>query len=400
MPITLATLFGQVFTVFSVTAFVWGPALLIWLAQKFWLEYIRADYILTNFEFILLEIKLPRIIEKTPLAMELVLQSLYQFHPPDWYDKWWKGEVAPWFSLEVISLEGKVKFLIRTPAKYKRVIEAHIYAQYPDIEVVEVKDYVSLAPYIHEKEEWSLWGTEFILTKPDPYPIKTYIDYGLDQTLTPEEMKSDPITSLIEVLGHVGRGQQVWLQILVRPNIDRYKTPGKLFAHHGWADEGKLLIKKMQKKHSGEDAEKPTKREGEVMHAIERSLSKIGFDCGIRVLYIAKNEFYDRAMSSGLFGIFGQYSSQDLNGFKPKHYTSISHPWEDFHDIRLKRMKKYLFDAYVRRSYFYPPYKRKPFVLNAEELATIYHFPGGVAETPTFARIESRKGEPPANLPI
>jgi hypothetical protein len=46
------------------------------------------------------------------------------------------------------------------------------------------------------------------------------------------------------------------------------------------------------------------------------------------------------------------------------------------------------------------PYQRTPFVLNTEELATIYHFPGRVAETPTFGRIEAKKGEPPSNLPI
>ena len=68
--------------------------------------------------------------------------------------------------------------------------------------------------------------------------------------------------------------------------------------------------------------------------------------------------------------------------------------------MKINKQKKKIFDAYVRRSYFYAPYKAKPFVLNSEELATIYHFPGGVAETPTFTRIESRKGEPPANLPV
>ena len=59
-----------------------------------------------------------------------------------------------------------------------------------------------------------------------------------------------------------------------------------------------------------------------------------------------------------------------------------------------------MFESYRLRSYFHPPHKRKHFVLNAEELATIYHFPGGVAQTPTFGRIESRKAEPPMNLPV
>jgi hypothetical protein len=61
---------------------------------------------------------------------------------------------------------------------------------------------------------------------------------------------------------------------------------------------------------------------------------------------------------------------------------------------------------YKLRRYFYSPWKgkkfhgSKPFVLNAEELATIYHFPGSVSSTPTLEKIPSLKSKAPANLPI
>ncbi len=392
---------GQIYDVIYYTAFLWAPAVLVWLAQHLWLEYIRMEYIRKNYPFIMLEIKLPRIIEKTPIAMELVLQSLYQAKGGDWFETWWQGYVKPWFSLEIVSIEGDVKFYIRTPAKFKKLIESHIYAQYPDIEVHEAQDYVSKAPYIHEKKEWSMWGTEYTLTMPDPYPIKTYVDYGLDSTMVKEENKSDPITSTIEFMGSIGRGQQIWTQILVQANNPRFRTPGTWFGFHDWKKEGKEVIKKLQEKHSGDFGFfKATKREGEIVNAIERSLGKPGFDCGIRSLYIAKKEFFDPTNISGVVGAFSQYNSFDLNGFKSVNKTVMNYPWSDYHDIRVNKKKKKMFDAYVRRSYFYAPHKRKPFVLNSEELATIFHFPGGVAETPTFNRIESRKGEPPSNLPI
>jgi len=390
----------QVYEIFAFTAFIWGPVLSVWLAQKLWLNYVQAKFIAKNFDFILLEVKLPRVIGKTPIAMELVLQAFYQPDISNWYERWWLGMVRPWFSLELVSIEGAVKFLIRTPAKYKRIIESTIYAQYPDVEVHEVKDYVSLASYIGQEQEWSLWGCVFKLNKPDPYPIKTYIDYGLDSTMTDEENKSDPITSLIEFLGGVGRGQQIWIQILLQVNGKRYKTPGKYFGRHNWQEEGKKLIQDLQDKYAGETGMRATKRQAEVIHAIERSLGKVGFDTGIRAVYIAKKEQYDRTNKSGIRNAFQQYSSQDLNGFRPTGSTGFDYPWQDFHGIRGARKKKKMFDAYVRRSWFHPPYKKQPFVLNTEELATIYHFPGGVAETPTFTRIESRKGEPPANLPV
>ena len=395
---------GVMYDIFSYTAVIWRPILLVWLAQKLWLDYVRMQFIQKNFEFVLLEIKLPRIISKTPVAMELVLQTLFQSGTGNWYERWWQGKVKPWFSLEIVSIDGNVKFFIRTPVKFKKIIESHVYAQYPDIEVIEVPDYISLAPYIQEKDDWTLWGCEFGLTKADPYPIKTYVDYGLDSALTKEEQKSDPITSVIEFMGSIGRDQQIWMQILVQATGERFKTPDKWFKHHDWKTEGKQIIKDLQAKSApaedGGKGERATKRQQEIISAVEKSLTKIGFDCGIRALYIAKNEKFDSANIAGITGAFRQYSSQDLNGFKPTFTTGFDYPWQDFHNIRLNKKKKKIFDAHVRRSYFYAPYKKKPFVLNSEELATIYHFPGGVAETPTFTRIESRKGEPPANLPV
>ncbi len=38
----------------------------------------------------------------------------------------------------------------------------------------------------------SIWGCEFKFTKGDGYPIKTYVDYGLDKD-PKEEYKVDPL---------------------------------------------------------------------------------------------------------------------------------------------------------------------------------------------------------------
>jgi hypothetical protein len=39
------------------------------------------------------------------------------------------------------------------------------------------------------------------------------------------------------------------------------------------------------------------------------------------------------------------------------------------------------------------------FVLNVEELATMWHFPGQILKVPTLERIESKEASPPTNLP-
>jgi len=177
------------------------------------------------------------------------------------------------------------------------------------------------------------------------------------------------------------------------------------FGKRDWKEEGYDIIEEIIKKgrkRSGKEDGLPllTKIDEGKIAAIERSVSKLGFDCGIRGIYLAREGAFNPSHIKGLIGAFRQYNSNELNGFRPNNVTGFDYAWQDFKDIRVNKKKRKIFDAYKRRSYFHIPYPRKPFVLNLEELATIYHFPGGVAETPTFGRISSRKAEPPPNLPV
>jgi len=102
-----------------------------------------------------------------------------------------------------------------------------------------------------------------------------------------------------------------------------------------------------------------------------------------------------------MFGIFKQFSSQSLNGFKTNKKITVSIDYF-FKNYREPKRKQRLFKSYKLRSVFLPPYKRrsKPFVLSSSELATVYHFPGMVVAAPTTPRIEAKRGAPPPNLPI
>ncbi len=383
----------------------WAPFVLGWLFFDIWVRYVRSKWI-SEIKWVILEIKLPKELHKTPLAMEVLLNALYQASSGTWFDGYFKGKAKNWSSLELVSIEGEVHFFIRVNKIFKDTVEAQIYAQYSTAEVYEVADYTKYVDFKGKEGEWSLWGTEFKLAKDDAYPIKTYVDFNLDKEGIKEEHKTDPITSTLEFIGSVGKNEQMWIQILIQPTGKRFKKPGTWFGKRDWKDEGKDLIEDIIKKargRSGGGETSPvvlTKIEENTITAIQRSLSKLGFDCGIRCLYLFKGSAFNLSNIMSLLGVFRQYSSNELNSFKPSHVTSYDFPWQDFKDIRATKLKKKIFDAYKKRSYFYLPYKRKPFVLNTEELATIYHFPGGVAETPTFGRISSKKSEPPVNLPI
>ena len=339
--------------------------------------------------------------------MELLLNVFYQTSKGKWFDWYFKGRVRDWFSLETVSLGGAVKFFIRTNKIYKNLIESQIYAQYPQAEIYEVPDYTRYVKYVGKGSEWEIFGTEFVLSKEDAYPIKTYVDYGLDRESTKEEFKTDPMTATLEFLGSINKEEQLWIQILVRAAEDRHRNPDSFmgWGKRSWRDEGKGLIEEITEK-SQPKGDKfgrfLTTDEQDTIKAISRSISKLGFDCGLRAIYLARGGSFNPANIKGLMGILRQYGTNNLNGFKlvSERTTSYDFPWQDYNKIRVTKRKTKLFKAYKHRGYFYRPFRRKPFILNTEELATVYHFPGDVLQTPTFGRIESRKVEPPTNLPV
>lgn len=383
--------------------------LIIW---QLYLYYIRYRFV-QKMDWVLLEIKLPKEIAKSPVGMEVIFSTLHQTGGGSLIDKFIKGKVRSWFSLEICSFGGNVKFFVRVEKKFRNMFEAATYAQYPEVEIHEVEDYVNNIPYGVPNSPWDMWGATLKLTKPDPYPIKTYIDYGLDRKEKDPLVNVDPLTPIIEFLGSIKPNEQVWMQIPFMAARDlRQKPGGKWYEKEGWKKEGEALVDGIMKRNSktkGPDQLSPTgfpilpsisKGEQDIIEAIERSIAKLGFEAGIRTLYFAPEGEINNNYKAAILGTIKQFNSQNLNGFDRQMDTSFDYPWQDFFGIRLAKMKSQLFNAYRLRSLFWMPYPDKTFVLNTEELATIFHFPGGVSPTPTLQRIMSKSSEPPPNLPV
>ena len=53
----------------------------------------------------------------------------------------------------------------------------------------------------------------------------------------------------------------------------------------------------------------------------------------------------------------------------------------------------------ISKQFFLPFVHAPTFVLNTEEIATLWHFPGQILKVPTLERIESKEASPPTNLP-
>ena len=394
---------------------VWLPFLLVGGAVTLWITMRRSEFIAAQ-QYILLEIKPPRNLVKTPLAMEAFLSSIH-LSPGEgtWYVRYIKGSMRPWWSLEIASFEGQVHFFIWTRANFRRIIESQMYAQYPGVQVVEAPDYtrsISANP-----EEWSIWGCDFKQTSSDPLPIKTYIEYGLDK-VQKEPEQVDPIANLIEFMGSIGKGEYIWLQFIIRVHKgEKYNKRNKEGNPYTWKDEAKEIIDEIRKKtrDSYIDAltgeirpgfPNPTKGQAEKMAAIDRNVSKLGFDVGARSVYLAKPEKFNSIIITHMIGLFKPFSTEGWNGINSSALMKRfdDYPWEIGVEKLKKLYRRKLVEVFRRRQFFYDPFsygipKKDTMVMSTEEIATLFHIPSRSVETPGLGRIQSATGEAPVNLP-
>ncbi len=366
---------------------------------------------LANLDTCLLEIQLPSDVRKSPLAMENFLAFL---HRPDddekFLDIFWDGKFRPWFSLEMVSLGGKVHFYIWTQRAFRKLVESQLYADYPNIIISEVDDYTKKID-LGGDEAIDLWGFEAATLKPDCYPLKTYFDYGMDKDQNMDaDQKVDPMTSLVSFLSSIDSHEQVWCQILIRAARPKYNWWSR--KSMTWQDEGRAEIEKLMKRDKKPDEsseailknlEQSTEGEKELVSAIERNIAKNGFETAIRSMYLYPKSRVDHSRKAGLGSSVMMFNAEGRNGIIPSTGpTKVTYPWNDFMGIRVLRKKSKFLKAYRHRGFFYLPFSddKKTFVLNTEELATLFHLPGQASHTPEIDRIESRRVSPPPNLPI
>ena len=400
-----------VWQVFSSYWWAYLPVLLFfaWLIS---LETHNRLKYLASLEWVILEIKVPKEPNKSPKAMEQVFASLYGVFsgPVKWKDKFFKGKVLDWFSFEMAGTGGSINFYVRTQKKYRNLVESQIYAQYPDAELAEVEDYMSALSYNLPNNEYDLWGGELILSKEDAYPIRTYIEFE-EKASGPEAAKRiDPVASLAETISTLEYKEYLGIQILIRPAGDDWVKKGQ-------AVVDKLMGKKTKPKDDlltktifgidailpgGSSIQKEEKKEHEqlspgkqdTLKAVEKSFTKLGFESGIRLLYVYPKNAFKATHLAAMNGSFKQFASPSLNSFKLNGKTTP--PTKGF---------MYKQKAYARKVSMYGNYRsgafvKKPVILNTEELATIYHFPDVSVKSPLLPRVETKKGEPPVGLPI
>lgn len=414
-------MFGLIFINGGWLIFLWffiSASYQIWLIRK------QDKWFRTN-EYMILAIDIPKDTEQTPKAVEQLFATISGAHTPLSYkEKYWQGKFQLALQFEIISIDGYIQFLIRTPRQWRDLVESAIYSQYPDAEITEVEDYVGTVPDKYPNDTHNIWGCEVILARNDAYPIRTYKEF---EDSVSGEFK-DPLSSLLETMSKIKKGEQVWIQIIVRPaGIEwiaksakaAYRIAGKKLPEKKsfWAGlfsplTGLFFLSSGEEMffHSGGGTKTGNEKEampslmlhltpGEknAVETIERKASKIGFDCKIRLIYISPLELFQSSrVVSSVFGSIKQYNTLDLNAFKPDPRTKTQIMYFMINS-RLAARRRYLMEAYKKRSGIIG---HRYFTLNTEELATLWHFPARDVKAPLLQKTESKKAEPPASLPV
>lgn len=404
-----------------------GPFLYFWLwwrREKFW----------AGIKFVVLEIKIPKDILKPLKAMEQAFSSIWGniYDPPDWWEVWIDGKELKSFTLELVSKGGEPHFFIRVPEKNRDAVEASLYAQYPDAEISVADDYTRYVPQDIPNKDWEMWGTDYYLIKDDVYPIKTYSKFFEEKPeVAKEEKRLDPLATLLEGMAKLKPGEQLWIQIAAMPVtsldndfISRGEDVVRKFTKRPKEEKPKAMIWQAAEEAVGglvtgelpevkeekEEVIPPEMRltpgEREIVASVEGKVGQYCFECFARFIYLARKEAYFAGAKSIPFGFFSQFDTTNLNAIIPwtRTITKIKKHWFLPLNLILPRRlfvrKRHLFRHYIERIPPLFPWLGGTFILDTEELATIFHLPGrGVAPAPFVPRVEAKKGEAPSGLP-
>lgn len=360
------------------------------MGAKLWTVY-RGNKYSAKWKWVILAVDIPPLFIQTPKAVEQIFAHLTGAQvSPNVGQKYWMGKKQKGFSFEIISIEGYIQFLIRTEAEFRDLVEASIYAQYPEAEITEVEDYVSVIPDKYPNETHNAFGVEFALSANEAYPIRTYPSF--EYSLSKDVVFSDPMAAILENFSRIGHGENFWLQIVVEPTGSSWKTKGielvkKIIANKkevkkNWLQYASVLPEYVIKEliniwnwNFEPDEKKIDAPAGKVsdltpgmktvVESIEEKISKIGFKTKIRALYSARNEIFNPSKCmDGLVGSLSQFQIMSRNGVVPYKATIANYAFKDYF-ISLK--KKAFVGAYKKRKI---KTWGNPYVLNIEELAT------------------------------
>lgn len=360
--------------------YVWLPIVGI-LVYLTWRNNRKIEAV-RSIESDLLILEIPKANDKKELAAEQLFASLHGILR-DKQELKLNGGLQEHLSFEIASVGGQIRFYVWVPKMLRTFVEGQIYAQYPTVQITEAdEDYV-----VHERNHSVIYTSEIDLTEAEVLPIKTF-----------QSFEVDPLAGITGTLAKLeSSGEEVWVQILVRPIADNWhkssekwiesvKKGGFSFISSegfsiGWLVQafGALWRPPEATGTTANGQKELSDRDKTRISEAQNKATKLGYQVKLRLAYLGENQTSAKLQMQAIVGTFKQFNSTNLNGFR---MTKASFAKEDL--------------AYYRARSF----ADRGFILNIEELASVFHLPHTNVETPNIVWASSKTAEPPAKLPI
>ena len=362
--------------------YVWIPLVSILLFLT-WRNYQSKD-IKEIEESVLLALEIPKANDKSELAAEQLFASLHGILRDKKELRINRG-IQEHLSFEIVSISGQIRFYVWVPKSLQSFVEGQIYAQYPSVQIHKAdEDYTS-----HDRQHSVLYTNEIVLSENAALPIKTF-----------QSFEVDPLAGITGTLAKLeATGEEIWVQVLARPVADDWHKASErwieslrggnpfnaLFGGQGFDVRWfgtffAALWRPPEEGSGGASGEKVvSERDKTRISEAEKKANKLGYQVKIRLAYLGESQSNAKLQMQAIIGTFKQYNSTNLNGFKG---LKASYKKEDL-------------QQYKSRNFI-----DKGYVLNIEELASVFHLPHTNVETPNIVWASSKTAEPPSKLPI
>lgn len=283
---------------------------------------------------------------------------------------------------EIIASKGAVHYYAAVPVPLLGVVEQAIVSAYPTARLEEVAEHNI---FNQVGRITGTMGGEMVLKESYAFPIATY-----------EEIKRDTMQPLLNALSTLTKEDGAGIQILLRPADPNWRKTSKTEADkkRGKKKSGldgalggvgsifTAAIKPPDSKDDKKDEPKElTGLDQAAIEAIETKTKQPGFEVLIRVVASSNISHRAQTILNNLVATFSLYDSPGKNGFK---------------FVPARDLDSFI-TAYILR--FFPQDKTKT-VLNATELATLFHFPDQTnIPTSQLQRQASKQVDGPQNIP-
>ncbi len=287
-------------------------------------------------------------------------------------------------AFEIVGSNGKVDFYAAVPVALVEVVKQAVVSAYPSARLEEVSEHNIFSPV---GRITGTIGGELSLKESYAYPIATF-----------QDLKRDAMQALLNALSTLDKEDGAGIQILLRPANSSWRKDASAVASkkrkgkeskHGFEKAFTLarqfveaLDHPIEDKADKKGSDKPdlSPLEQSVLEAIEDKTRQPGFEVLIRVVASSNISQRAQAILSNIVATFALFDAQGKNGFK---YT----PAKDIESF---------VTAYILR--FFPPESNRN-ILNAVELATIFHFPDQRSiPTSRLGRQGSKQVDGPQNM--